>query len=56
MGSEVHLWMAGDRIKYFRPIPGGDPIDIGSVAQWKAGALPFDCSRKEAPAFGGILK
>jgi hypothetical protein len=56
MGSEVHLWIDGARIMYFRPVTGGDPIDIGSVDDWKAGPRSFDCSRKSAPAFGGVLE
>lgn len=56
MGSEVHLWVDSERVKYFRPTRGGDPIDIGSVSEWTERALSFDCTRKSAPAFGGILE
>jgi len=56
MGSEMHLWVDSERVKYFRPTRGGDPIDIGSVSEWTERALSFDCTRKSAPAFGGILE
>jgi hypothetical protein len=51
MGSEMQLFIDEGRVKYFFPLRGGDPIDIGSVVDWQAGPQPFDCSRKTSPAF-----
>lgn len=55
-GSEMQLHIDDGRVKYFFPLRGGDAIDIGSVMGWQAGPQPFDCSRKSAPAFGGLLE
>ncbi len=56
MGSEFQLWVDGGRIKYLNPVRGGDPIDIGTFAEWSKAPQPIDCSRKSAPAWGGLLK
>ena len=56
MGSEIQLWIEDGRILYFAPPLGGDPIDIGTVADWMERPQPIDCSRKSAPAFGGLLE
>lgn len=55
-GSEMQLYIDEGRVKYFFPLRGGDPIDIGSVAEWQAGPQPFDCSRKTSPAFVDVPK
>jgi hypothetical protein len=56
MGTEIQLWIEADTVKYFSPLIGGDPIVIGSVDEWTRGQRTFDCSRKSAPAFGGLLE
>jgi hypothetical protein len=43
-------------VLYFAPVIGGDPIDVGAAAAWAERAQPIDCSRKSAPAFGGLLE
>lgn len=50
-GSEMQLFVDAGRVKYFFPLRGGDPIDIGSFAAWQAGPQSFDCSRRTNPAF-----
>lgn len=55
-GSEMQLYIDAGRVKYFFPLRGGDPIDIGSVADWQAGPQPFDCSRRTSPAFVNVSK
>jgi len=52
MGSELQLWIADGRLLYRSPLLGGDPIDIGTAADWARAPQPIDCSRKFAPAFG----
>jgi hypothetical protein len=52
MGSELQLWIADGRLLYRSPLLGGDPIDIGTAADWARASQPIDCSRKFAPAFG----
>ena len=56
MGSEMQLWIEAGRVLYFSPLLGGDPIDIGSVDAWRQAPQPVDCSKKSAPAFGGMLE
>lgn len=56
MGSELQLWIEGGTVKYSHPVAGGDAIEIGTVAQWTRAPLKIDCSRKSAPAFGGVLE
>ena len=56
MGSEIQLWIEDGRILYLAPTLGGDAIDIGTVADWMEHPQPIDCSRKSAPAFGGLLE
>jgi hypothetical protein len=56
MGSEMQLFVDGGRVKYYFTLRGGDPIDVGSVAEWQEAPRRFDCSRKSAPAFGGLLQ
>lgn len=56
MGSEMQLFIDDGRVKYFFPLRGGDPIDIGSAADWRTGPQPFDCSRRTAPAFANVSK
>lgn len=51
-GSEMQLFIDAGRVKYFFPLRGGDPIDIGSVADWQVAPQPFDCTRRTSPAFG----
>ncbi len=48
----MQLFIDEGRVKYFLPLRGRDPIDIGSVAAWQAAPQPFDCSRRTQPAFG----
>ena len=50
MGSEMQLLVDEVRVKYFWYLHGGDPIDIGSFADWQAGRLRFDCSVRTSPA------
>lgn len=47
-GSEAQLWVKEDRLLYFIPFLGGNPIDIGSVADWMQAPRPLDCSRRRA--------
>lgn len=54
MGSEIQLWIADGRLLYRSPFLGGDPIDIGTVEAWSKAPQRIDCSRKYAPAFGGL--
>jgi hypothetical protein len=56
MGSEIQLWIENGRILYLAPTLGGDAIDIGTVADWTDSTQPLDCSRKSAPAFGGLFE
>jgi hypothetical protein len=56
MGSEMQLFAEEGRIKYFFPLRGGDPIDIGSVEAWKQGPQAFDCSRRTSPAFMNVRR
>jgi hypothetical protein len=56
MGSEMQLFVDDGRVKYFYPLRGGDPIDIGSVAAWKAGPRRFDCSVRTKPAAVGAVR
>jgi len=56
MGSELQLWIANGRLLYRSPLLGGDPIDIGSAVDWAREPQPIDCSKKFAPAFGGLIK
>lgn len=56
MGSEIQLWIDRGRVLYFSPFVGGDPIDIGAMADWLREPQVVDCSRKSAPAFGGLLE
>ena len=56
MGSEIQLWIDGGHIKYLNPVRGGDPIDIGTFADWSKAPQPIDCSRQSAPAWGGLLE
>jgi hypothetical protein len=51
MGAEMQLFVDEGRVKYFYPLRGGDPIDIGSLAAWKEATQPFDCARRTQPAF-----
>lgn len=51
MGSEMQLYIDQGRVKYFFPLHGGDPIDIGSAEAWRTSAQPIDCSRRTSPAF-----
>jgi hypothetical protein len=51
LGSEMQLFVDNGRVKYFFYLRGGDPIDIGSIADWQAGPQPIDCSRRTQPAF-----
>lgn len=56
MGSEMQLWIEGGVVRYHSHVLGGDPIEIGAAADWAAAPQPIDCSRKSAPAFGGLLE
>jgi hypothetical protein len=56
MGSEIQLWMEHGKVQYFSPVARGEPIGIGTVDEWLAGGRRIDCSRKSAPAFGGLLE
>ena len=56
MGSEMQLFIDGGRIKYFFPLRGGDPIDIGSVEDWERGVQAFDCSRRTSPTVIKLLR
>jgi hypothetical protein len=51
MGSEAQLFIDDGRVKYFFPLRGGDPIDIGSVDAWRQGPQPIDCAVRTQPAF-----
>ncbi len=49
MGSEIQLYIEDGQLKYFFPLRGGNPIEIGSVDAWRAGPQPIDCSVKTSP-------
>ena len=49
MGSEIQLFIDEGRVKYFFPLRGGDPIDIGSLDAWRHGPQPIDCSVRTLP-------
>jgi hypothetical protein len=55
MGSELQLFVDAGRVKYYW-MHGGDPIDVGELADWLRAPGRFDCSRKSAPPFGGLLQ
>ncbi len=54
MGSEMQLFVDEGRVKYFFPLRGGDPIDIGSLADWQQAPQAFDCTRRTQPAFAAV--
>jgi hypothetical protein len=54
--SEMLLFIDEGRVKYFLWLRGGDPIDIGSVEDWRKGAPPIDCSQRTLPAFVGATE
>lgn len=51
MGSEMQLFVEEGRVKYFFPLRGGDPIDIGTLAAWREAPQRIDCTRRTQPAF-----
>jgi hypothetical protein len=55
-GSEMQLFVDGDRVKYFYYLRGGDPIDIGSIDDWKQGRGRIDCAKRTQPAFRNITR
>jgi hypothetical protein len=55
-GSEMQLFVDEGRVKYFFYLRGGEPIDIGSVADWRKGPQPVDCSVRTKPAFTNITR
>jgi hypothetical protein len=56
MGSEMQLFVDEGRVKYFFPMRGGDPIDIGSLADWQRASQAFDCTRRTQPAFATVRR
>jgi len=50
MGSEMQLFVDEGRVKYYYPLRGGDPIDIGTLESWRKAPQPIDCSRRTKPA------
>jgi hypothetical protein len=50
MGAEMQLFATEGRVKYYYPLRGGDPIDVGSLEDWRAAPQPIDCSRRTQPA------
>jgi hypothetical protein len=51
MGSEMQLYVDDGRVKYFYPLRGGDPIDVGPLDAWRQAPQPIDCSVRTRPAF-----
>jgi hypothetical protein len=51
MGSEMQLYVDGGRVKYFYPLRGGDPIDVGPLDAWRQAPQRIDCSVRTQPAF-----
>ena len=50
MGSEMQLFLDEGRVKYYYPLRGGDPIDIGTLESWRQAPQPVDCSRQNKTA------